>query len=325
MSGTQILRIESRPRFDGALVGHHAGRTRPDSARDVDGAVVCIGPERLDDARRVIAAERDTPRQGRRGHEVVDVMIAGPPNFDALDAWSLERIERWAHRSADWLRAFCGHTAILAGCWLHSDEAAPHLHALIVPVADSGRLSFKAVRDAAVRRMVAELEEHGHSPRRKGRRFSWADTFGVCQDHFHCTVAAEFDLARGEVGSTRRHRAPTRAAGLEARARIEEHSARTAAKALRDQARQAAEASEAANELLVAKLGEHSEADAALAARRAELSEANAALAARRAELDDTTAYLVRLREARDAAEAAALVKSEQAERRRRERGGAER
>ena len=131
--------------------------------------------------------------------EVVDVLFAGPPPYDAPDAWSEEKIDTWANDSVDWLRARAPH-AYVVGAYLHRDERSPHLHVLFIPIAEDGRLSWNRVEKGFAEEAAAGL---------KGGR-----VFQSAQSRYHREVAAGFGLERGEVGSSRRHEPINRRVGL---------------------------------------------------------------------------------------------------------------
>jgi hypothetical protein len=99
--------------------------------------------------------------------------------IEALFATSskVSDVDGWAKTSLEWAKARWGADNILSAT-LHMDEATPHLHCLVLPM-QNGKLRG--------RDMV-------------GNR----STLSEMQDSYHRAVA-DFGLARGRVGSTRRH------------------------------------------------------------------------------------------------------------------------
>jgi len=65
------------------------------------------------------------------------VMTASRPFFEEAEH---DTVDRWVERSMDWLRDTYGRDNIVAATF-HRDELAPHLHAVVVPVTDDGRLN----------------------------------------------------------------------------------------------------------------------------------------------------------------------------------------
>lgn len=189
---TQVLRIETRDRLDAALVSHVRGTSRPDHA---DGPPPSVLSDRVDAARKTIARLTSTPRRGRPPKHAVDVLFAGPPRREADDAWEQDRVAEWAAASVRWLEGlFPDRIAVAA---LHVDEASPHVHALLIPETDDGRLSWRSLVQTAT-----------------GKR---RDIYRNLQDRYHAEVAERFGLERGARGSDRKHTPLTREAGVEAR------------------------------------------------------------------------------------------------------------
>ena len=85
------------------------------------------------------------------------------------------------------------HKAIIA---LHTDEASPHIHVMMIPETENARLGWTLVKP----------EVTGHE----------TDHYRHLQNDFHERVAQRFGLDRGEVGSKRKHKPLTREAGIAA-------------------------------------------------------------------------------------------------------------
>ena len=95
--------------------------------------------------------ELSKPRRGAKPMQTVELLLAGPPAFEAPDAWSIEEIREWARESLNYIRRLLPDCAI-AVAELHLDENSPHIHIILVPmVRDASgklRLGVKAVRKA---------------------------------------------------------------------------------------------------------------------------------------------------------------------------------
>ncbi len=189
----QIVRFKSRATLPAPLAAHL--RADPD-ARPVEAVPREGRPPRdlgsnPDRAEQLVRDALAVRRRGRRGQRCVDVLIAGPPAFDAPDAWPDERVDRWAADSAAWIQDLAGvplHTAAL-----HLDERRPHVHVVFPPfVADEKgrpRLSWKAVQATMAERAVGRLVR---DPRAQ---------LAAILDHHHAHIGARYGLDRGERGS----------------------------------------------------------------------------------------------------------------------------
>ena len=164
-----------------------------------------------DRAAAVVVASRGVKRRGPKANEVVDVLIAGPPPWDAADAWPLEQVEDWGRASLAWLQNEIAPGCPVAEAAIHTDERSPHLHAVIVPVAeytrDGPRLGWSRVQRAAAQRISGSAVKTPSGQMR------------AIQDGYHARVGQAFGLGRGKRGSSRRHEDPDRVQGLEDRVR----------------------------------------------------------------------------------------------------------
>ena len=269
MAGKQVLRIETRERLRLGNARHVAGLVRDPTARPVAEPVIALGGADYEAARKAL---RNAPRRpGRRPHEAVELVLAGPPPFDGTggEPWAPEREREWAHAAYAWARGVLGPASVVAAAGWHRDEAAPHVHVLAVPRPEggSGRIGWCAVRDAAVSRICGG-----------GRAGS---KYRVLQDDLHARVSQRFGLGRGEVGSEALHEAIDRVKAVEARTRLAQREAAQAAEGML--------AAHAEHEALLARIGKAMEKEAELVRRteqareRAEEAEAEAKAAVERA------------------------------------------
>jgi hypothetical protein len=61
-----------------------------------------------------------------------------PHNPGAAGTWDKKRTEKWAELAVEWLKGKYGKN--LASAVLHLDEATPHIHALVIPKREDGKL-----------------------------------------------------------------------------------------------------------------------------------------------------------------------------------------
>ena len=196
---TQVLRFETRDTLDWSLLRHCAGESRPDHARPNRQNVVFedgreTAPKRL--------AELIEAREGIRGRKpknAIDMIIAGPPRYADDGAWADERINEWAQASHTWVRETFDSCPIAISA-LHTDEASPHMHVVIVPETSCGQLNWTDVKA----QVTGQEKNH----------------YQYLQDDYHARVGRRFGLGRGERGSRRKHKRLSREAG-EALARDE--------------------------------------------------------------------------------------------------------
>ena len=217
MSGQQVLRIETREKLRAGNVRHVSGLSRDPMSRPVAEPVVALAGADYKAARKAL---RSAPRRtGRKPHEAVELVLAGPPPYDGTggEPWTLERERAWAHSAYGWVRTILGPESVIAAAAWHRDETAPHVHVLAVPRPEGGggRIGWCARRDQAVSRICAGDPA--------GSRYR------VLQDDLYAQVSLHFGLGRGVVGSEAQHEAIDRAKALEARARKAERDAAQAA------------------------------------------------------------------------------------------------
>ena len=202
MADKQLVRVEKRRQLHAALLEHLDGRTRPAEARarpelDLKPTVVLV--DNVAAARKALAAAKATKGRGRPGTiECVEFLFAGPPPFESPDAWRQDRVDAWLQASVEWVRKCAGPKAVVAAAYYHTDERSPHLHLVLVPINNTGRLSWKAVEVG-----------FALNPKVPSKLI-----LSSMQDSYHEEVGRRFGLARGEVGSRRKHEPIDRRKGL---------------------------------------------------------------------------------------------------------------
>ena len=246
--GTQVLRIEKR---DSSLVGgglgrHNRGDSRPPHAKPRDGLdpVVELFNNRAA-GEMVLAKGAALPkRAGRQPSPAVELVFAGFPRYEAEDggvSHERGRIDAFCADVVDWLKEVTSgrggfRPATLVEVHLHQDEAAPNIHASIVPATlDDPRPSPVELEHAIVGERV---DEH------------WTRASRM-QTAFYEAVASKHGLARGEIGSNARHQPTdvvkgmhTRIEETEARARESEAAAGAKARAAEERLESARAAGE---------------------------------------------------------------------------------
>ena len=238
----QVLRRKKRATLEGGEGSHIDGRTRPDTAlarANLD-PVVLLG----DDGGRVTADEqevrwcsalehlRDLRTQRHRGRPaapVMDFFVGGLPPFADREAWhqwipdaqELSRADL-NRRQGDvaeayfgdvvrWLRRCAGPGSRIATAAVHHDEAAPHLHAMMVTADERGRLGWNKVAPGFV---------DAGAPPISDRRF-----LSAVQSKFHADIAGPFGLERGATDSSGEGAPIDRVMGAAARLQEEQQEA----------------------------------------------------------------------------------------------------
>ncbi|MBF2078912.1 MAG: plasmid recombination protein [Synechococcales cyanobacterium T60_A2020_003] len=151
MPGKAIFRISKLKSF-GAIAGaeRHNSRTRETLNADPDRAqdnFVFIGDG--DRPLEVLARERIGGQKIRKNAVLaIDVFISASPEYFRPDNpgeagyWERDRFEDWLAVNEAFLKEEFGERNILrAEC--HLDEATPHIHAVVVPLTDQGKLSYR--------------------------------------------------------------------------------------------------------------------------------------------------------------------------------------
>ena len=229
-----FLHLKGRAKLPAGLQKHLEGReeARPREAIERRGVERSIDlgaePER---ARLVVgealAARAATRKGGRPPLQCIDVLMSGPPPWDAPDAWPLDRVKDWGNDAVTWLRSVLPPDTPLETAHLHTDETSPHLHGAFPPALADAKgvtaLSWKRVNAY----MAAQAAVHPVKP-------GPAEMRALQQSYFE-NVGRKYGLGRGKVGARieyapldRTEGLKRRTAGAEARA-VEERERRSEA------------------------------------------------------------------------------------------------
>ena len=94
--------------------------------------------------------EKRTKGQKIRKNAVyaIEVILTFSP-----EAISEQNLFPWAKDNANWLRKIFGEDNIV-DCQLHLDEKTPHIHALVIPIDDKGKLNARAFVGGSRNRLV---------------------------------------------------------------------------------------------------------------------------------------------------------------------------
>ena len=262
--GAAILRRRDATLTVGALGRHIAGETRdPTSAPRVEADLardrlvelkptLRLGPDRREEGAELIARFRAQPRgRGRPPAVGVELLMTGPPPWDAPDAWALEDVLRWGQAGEAWARRRIDDAGlgVVTQVTLHQDERSPHLHVAAVPVQvlDDGtlRMSKRDLEEGLAGRTRADLERAdeaakdaatpgldafvGPPPAPPPPRMHFRNRARAIQTAFHSEVGAAFGLERGVARpGLRKDRPIDRDKGLQERARAAEWRAAAA-------------------------------------------------------------------------------------------------
>ena len=199
MANIQVVRIERRPTLGGLLLAHIEGRRRPAEARQREGmpAVIKLDGD-VEAARRTLEEAQAVKRPGPNPQPVVEALFAGPPPFEWTNAWTLERGIEWGETNLAWFKKRAKSKTVIAAAYLHLDEKSLHMHLLAVPIDEQGRLGWKRIE----KQFTLDATASGSQIMRS------------LQDAYHAEVGEKFGLARGEIGSGRRHEAINRRKGI---------------------------------------------------------------------------------------------------------------
>lgn len=184
--GVQVLRFEPRATLDSALVRHNLGKDgRPNHSTQRLPLRWDDDQEQLEKAKARLSELTRKKKRGQQPHQVVDLLIAGPPPFHSPDAWDDSKLKEWAVANRMWLEAKFPH-AHLAVAAVHMDETSPHMHVLLIPECSDRKLSWSQCQREAV----------GGASR---------NFYRSLQDDYQHEVGRKFELDRGEIGSDRKH------------------------------------------------------------------------------------------------------------------------
>ena len=204
----QVLRIKGRSDLGGALGRHAAGQNRPAEAKPRDGmpAVVPLRGGDMPAARKALDTARRVSnlRGGHRAHPAREFLFAGPRFSDGPDVdpkTETRRLVEWGQACVDWVQRRAGR-AVIAVAALHLDEAQPHVHLVLVPVDQDGKLRW------------ARGVERQFMPDPSDARIRGSEVMSKIQDCCHEEVGQRFGLDRGERGSGKRHEPINRKLGF---------------------------------------------------------------------------------------------------------------
>jgi Plasmid recombination enzyme len=166
MSGKAIFRMSKLKSF-GAIAGaeHHNRRTRTtlnaDPDREQDNFVF-MGE--VDRPLEELAKERIGGQTIRKNAVLaIDVFISASPEYfrpgepDRAGYWEREKFEAWLGANEAFLKREFGEQNILrAEC--HLDESTPHIHAVVVPLTQKGKLSYRQLYGGK-RTELSELQD----------------------------------------------------------------------------------------------------------------------------------------------------------------------
>ena len=147
-----VLRIQKLKTW-GAIAGSgkHNRRERDtpnaDASRTAQNTVLIGSPEK----NSVDAVKEAVSSQRIRSNAVlgVEMLLSASPDYYRPDApekagtYEPERLQAWTQTATQWLQERYGGRIISAT--LHLDEATPHIHALLVPLDDRGKLNCRAL------------------------------------------------------------------------------------------------------------------------------------------------------------------------------------
>jgi Plasmid recombination enzyme len=151
MPGKAIFRISKLKSF-GSFAGaeHHNNRSRETKNADVDRTqdnFVFLGEAEGELA--TLARERIGSQTIRKNAVLgIDVFISASPEYFRPDDpgnvgyWERDRVDAWVEANTEFLKQEFGEERILrAEC--HLDESTPHIHAVVIPLTDKGKLSYR--------------------------------------------------------------------------------------------------------------------------------------------------------------------------------------
>lgn len=82
-------------------------------------------------------------------------------------AVSDDNLKSWATDNAEWLRNTFGESNII-DCQLHIDEKTPHIHALVIPIDEKGKLNARAFVGGTRERMSKLQSDYAEAMRHHG-------------------------------------------------------------------------------------------------------------------------------------------------------------
>ncbi len=181
---TAIVRVRKHNQLPGRLLAEAEGRDTPQEARErleLELTPTIVLVDNVAAARQAI--EIALAIKGARGNATrwVEFMFAGPPPYGSLTAWPGNRLLEWAQATCEWVRRCSGPKAVIAAASLHTDERNPRIRLLLVPISETGRLSWKALEPG----FAADPTVRGPGLMRS------------LLDRYYAEVGKHFGLARG--------------------------------------------------------------------------------------------------------------------------------
>lgn len=132
-AGKHNQRERDTPNADAARSGQNCLLVGDAAANCVDAIKEAIGSQRI----------RSNAVLG------VEMLFSASPEYfrpsapEQAGTYNAERLEKWSQATTKWLNEQYGSRVIKAT--LHLDEATPHIHALLVPLDDRGKLNCRAL------------------------------------------------------------------------------------------------------------------------------------------------------------------------------------
>jgi len=198
--------VFSEARRDPAASVHVANPLQPTVAYGMDVSEVEALHDAAADAARTMP-KSGPPRKLRQDHKTLHTVIASHPyTMDEIRADPAKRaeVETWEKRTIDWLRSQYGDD--LKSVVRHEDESHYHIHAYIVPDADT---EMRALRHhpgvTAKRAAMTEGPPAGEDSKALSKRgdSAYKGAMRAWQDSYHAVVGIPCGLAR--LGPRRRN------------------------------------------------------------------------------------------------------------------------
>ena len=178
-----IVRVKRHNQLRGRLPADIEGRGTPREARErleLDLTPTIVLVDNIEAARQAISTALAIQGPRRNATRWTEFTFSGPPPCGSPTAWPENRVLEWAQATCEWVRRCAGPKAVLAAASLHTDERRPYVRLLLVPISETGRLSWKAVE----RGFAAD-------PTVRGVR-----VMSSLLDRYHAEVGQYFGLAR---------------------------------------------------------------------------------------------------------------------------------
>ena len=180
---TAIVRVRNHNQLRGRLLADIEGRGTPQEARErleLELTPTTMLVDNIEAARQAIATAFAITGPRRNATRWVEFMFAGPPPYGSPTAWPGNRVLECPRATCEWVRRCAGPTAVIAAASLHTDERKPRIRLLLVPISETGRLSWNAVEQG-----------FAASPTVRG-----PCVMSSLLDRYHAEVGQHFGLAR---------------------------------------------------------------------------------------------------------------------------------